>query len=285
MGNPNWPGLRTLHVLVKRAGGLFIWAATAYRYISRGKAFANERLQAVLAGVNEASSPTQSLDSIYLTVLDNVASDYHRAEEQSELTSALYDVLKTIAIMAAPVDRRSLAHLAETSCDSANKALVGLHSIIAIPDDISKPMRLHHASFREFIMDPSRCNDPRFSVDGKWQHKILAERCVRLMAERLRQDICHLRAPDVHISQLDRSVVKQWLSPSVEYACRYWLHHAQQADEMFDDLSGISRFLHKHLLHWLEALSLLRRPLEAIHVLGSLELLTVSRLSGYRGQC
>ncbi len=93
LGNPNWPGRRTLNLLVKRAGGLFIWAATAYRYISCGKAFANERLQDVLSGVHGASAPTQSLDNIFLTVLDNVACDYHRAEEQSELTSALYNVL------------------------------------------------------------------------------------------------------------------------------------------------------------------------------------------------
>ncbi len=178
--------------------------------------------------------------------------------------------------MAAPVDRRSLAHLAEISYDSANKALVSLHSIVAIPDNITMPIQLHHASFCEFIMDLSRCNDPRFSVDRKWQHKILAGRCVQLVTEHLRQDICDLRAPGVEVARLDRSVVKRLLSPSVEYACRFWLPHVEQADEMFDDLSSISMFLHRHLLHWFEALSLLRRSPEAVHVLGCLEMLTVS---------
>jgi hypothetical protein len=42
------------------------------------------------------------------------------------------------------------------------------------------------------------------------------------------------------------------------------------------DLGSISDFLYVHLLHWLEALSLLRKLPEAVHGLRDLELLTVS---------
>jgi hypothetical protein len=51
----DWPRMEALDELVVRADGLFIWAATAYRYISQGGAFANDRLQELLRGVSTVS--------------------------------------------------------------------------------------------------------------------------------------------------------------------------------------------------------------------------------------
>jgi hypothetical protein len=211
-----------------------------------------------------------------MTVLDKVLRQTYREQEQVELRTALYAVLKTMVVLVAPVNRRCLSVLAETSVDSVNKALLSLHSILAIPDDIRAPIRLHHASFRDFIVDPRRCSDVRFSVDSKCQHKALAERCLRLMAEHLRQDICEMRAPGIHVSQIDVRTIERQLSQSLEYACCFWAHHVKQANELFHDLRDISDFLYMHLLHWLEALSLLGRAPEAVHVLSALELLMVS---------
>ncbi len=182
----DWPSAKTLEELVTRAVSLFIWAATAYRFISRGKAFANDRLQDVLREVNDASTPQKSLDGIYMAVLDKAVNDDLSQQEQSELCAALHAVLGTIVVLAALINRRSLSHLAVISFDPVNKALLGLPSIIAIPDDIAQPLRLHHASFRDFITDVGQCSDVRFLVNGQWQHKLLAQRCLRLMSQHLR---------------------------------------------------------------------------------------------------
>lgn len=72
---------------MKRAGGFFLWAATASRFISRGNAFANDQLQEVLSGVTDTSAPKESLDSIYLTVPDKVVSEDSREQERMELLS------------------------------------------------------------------------------------------------------------------------------------------------------------------------------------------------------
>jgi hypothetical protein len=106
-------------------------------------------------------------------------------------------------LLAASVDRLSLSHLAGISYDMVNRLLIGLLVILALTDDNSQPIRLPHASFRNFIIDPSRCSDARFSVDGEWQHKVLAERCLHLMAEHLCKGMCYARAPGIRVSQID----------------------------------------------------------------------------------
>jgi hypothetical protein len=217
------------------------------------------------------------LDRIYLTVLGRaVSSSAFRDQEEAELRSAIYTVLATISVLAAPLDAHSLSQILARTSDKVNKALYGLHSILDIPADPRRPIRLHHASFRDFIVDPSRCDDLRFTVDEKQQHVLLAEHCLRHMGEHLRKDICGLRAPGILLYQIDRCQIERCLTPSLQYACCYWGHHIEQACEMFWNFDSILTFLHQHLLHWLETLSLLGRLHEAVHVLRSLEQHTVS---------
>jgi hypothetical protein len=275
MLGPCWPSQETIDRLVNQAGGLFIWAVTAYRYISRGGVFANDRLLEVLGGANDESAPQACLDRIYLTVLCKAVDGNYREREKRELHASLHTVLATIAVLAAPLDRHSLSEISATTTDVVNRALPGLQSIIHIPEEPQDPVRLHHASFRDFIVDPSRCNDARFSVHQQLQHETLAGNCLRLMSQHLREDICGLQAPGIRISQIDRRKIDASLRPALQYACRHWGHHVQQAAEHWAGPRAILTFLHEHLLHWLEALSLIGELAEAVHVLSGLEQLEV----------
>ncbi len=279
--DPHWPNPETLNQLVKHAGGLFIWASTAYRYIYRGGAFANDRLRDILSGTNDQSTPDRSLDHIYLTVLDKAVGRTLTQREKAELSVAIHALLATVAVMAAPLDEISLSNLAGTTSDAMNKAFHGLYSILNIPDKPSLSIRLLHSSFRDFVVDPYRCVDVRFSVNKEDQHRILAERCLDLMVRHLCNDICGLRAPGIRLSQIDRDHVQRSLSPSLQYACCYWCYHIQQAGEAFLSWGRVLAFLNEHLLHWLESLSLLERLQEAVHVLQRVELHTVSIVSHY----
>lgn len=69
---------------------------------------------------------------------------------------------------------------------------VDLHSILDIPKDPSCQIRLHHPSFRDFLLDERKCSDAHFLVDEKKAQGVLADRCIRLMADPtngLREDI------------------------------------------------------------------------------------------------
>ena len=46
-----------------------------------------------------------------------------------------------------------------------DQTLNHFHAILAILEDQTRPLRLHHPSFRNFLLDKDRCNDPSFWVD------------------------------------------------------------------------------------------------------------------------
>jgi hypothetical protein len=80
---PDWPGADALQQLVMRDGGLFIWAATAYRFIcAEGGLLAKDRLDEVLSGVFDELVPETSLDRIYRMVLTKAVSGNQRERER-----------------------------------------------------------------------------------------------------------------------------------------------------------------------------------------------------------
>jgi hypothetical protein len=121
--NPDWPSDEVVDRLVKLAGGLFIWAATAYRFIMSGEAFASHRLQQILSGASVESVPQQSLDRIYLTVLDKAVRRIYQKPKRLQLHSALHSVLAVIAVSAASLNINSLTLFAAISSEETKKAL------------------------------------------------------------------------------------------------------------------------------------------------------------------
>ncbi len=100
------------------------------------------------------------------------------------------------------------------------------------------------------------------------------------MIEHLRKDICAAQAPGIRVSEIDQSEIERRLSPALQYACCYWADHVRQAEDLIRALGNLSNFLHNHLLHWLEALSLMRKTTEAARALEIFEPLTVSQQVG-----
>jgi hypothetical protein len=81
----DWPGKVVLRQLVLYACGLFIWAATACRFIREGSRFARKRLDTILKGSSSAiTAPEKHLNEIYLAVLKHsISLDY--SEEEKEM--------------------------------------------------------------------------------------------------------------------------------------------------------------------------------------------------------
>ena len=91
------------------------------------------------------------------------------------------------------------------------------------------------------------------------------------MSSKLKKDICNLHLPVALASEVDDNQIEQFISEELQYACSCWVQHFQESNILLLDNGNVHLFLLKHLLFWLEALSLLRKISEGISALISLE--------------
>jgi len=258
--------------LVQNASGLFIWAATACRFIREGKRFVAKRLATILDGSSSSvSAPEKHLNKIYITVLQNSIYPDYTHEEKDDLYMMLRHILGSIVVLFSPLSADSLGTLLHVAKKDVDQTLVDLHAIMDIPKDQTRPLRLHHPSFRDFLLDKERCTDSNLRVNEKQAHRELADSCIRLMSEKLRRDICGLPSPGALATEVQQERIKQCLPAELQYACLYWVQHIQKSDTRLQDDGEVHVFLQKHLLHWLEALSLLRKISDGILALISLD--------------
>jgi hypothetical protein len=138
------------------------------------------------------------------------------------------------------------------------------------------------ANHERLDFDMLGSSDPNFWVDEKQTHKKLAENCIKLMSASLKEDICDVGIPGTLVVDIDRNRIGQYLSEEVQYACLHWIQHLQNSGTQLRDNDNIHKFLQKHLLHWLEALSWMQKMLEGIRAIIAFESFTAVRIWRYR---
>ncbi|KAF2471639.1 purine and uridine phosphorylase [Lindgomyces ingoldianus] len=273
----SWPGEEVITSLVQIASGLFIWAATACRFIHEGRKFAPKRLNTILTGRGgDVTAPEKYLDQIYITVLKHSISPDYTSEEKEEVYCMLRRVLGSTALLFSPLSACALKRLLNVTED-IYQTLDDLHSVLDVPKSGNQPLRLHHPSFRDFLLNHNRCEDQNFWVDETQTHQTLASNCIRLMSTSLKENICGLNSPGIRATEVDSSRVQQCLPPELQYACLYWIQHFQRSRVQFRDNDPVHQFLKQHLLHWFEALGWMGKISEGIHAIASLELMIVAR--------
>jgi hypothetical protein len=107
----DWPGEPVIQRLVEKANGLFIWAATACRFIREGRQFARQRLLTILESSTSVTAPEEHPNEIYLTVLKTAVSPSYTEQEQKYVYGMLGTVLGTIAVLSSPISIGSLSKL------------------------------------------------------------------------------------------------------------------------------------------------------------------------------
>lgn len=270
----NWPGEEAIRHLVRKAAGLFIWAATACRFINEGGDLCGpDRILDILQGDSSDTEPEEELNKIYTKVLENSISSSLKQREKDKVYQILREALGAIVILYSPLPALSLARLLDRLEENICRVLRGLHSILDVPNDSNRPIRLHHPSLRDFLLSSQRCHDVHFSVDEKKAHEALANHCMRLMSEKLQKDICGLGDPGAKVAQVLREKIACCLPAELQYACRYWIDHLQQSKYQLYDNGIVHRFLQEHLLHWVEALSWIEQTSEGIRAIVSLEIM------------
>ena len=143
-GGPlKWPSESDLNELVEKSEGLFVYAATAVRYI-RGKGYPQTLLEDVLELHN-------GLDPLYAQVIE-VAKEWKYFDA----------VMGAIMYLQYPLGADSLSAVL-VNVDKClegpviRSALNGCHSILVIPGN-NEVIESYHASLRDFLTNKSRSN-------------------------------------------------------------------------------------------------------------------------------
>ena len=263
----DWPGAGILERLVKKAEGLFIYAATVCRFIDNDDMHPTESLNYVLEVSPEDPLPLSHLDNIYKQVLKRSVDADYSEKIKLQLSERFRLIIGSIAVLSDSLSAAALAKLLDVSLEKdVNLTLGRLRSVLSGGSRI----RLLHTSFRDFLLDQRRCSDPQFQVNEKKIHADLANRCLKLLYH-LEKDMCDLQLPGTLASEVQKSKVEEDISLDLQYACRYWVDHLKRSDICLHDNGNVHSFLQKHFLHWLEALSLMGKTSEGVLAITSLE--------------
>ncbi|KAI1663534.1 G-beta repeat [Pyrenophora tritici-repentis] len=269
MLSAGWPTQNQIQALVELSVPLFIYAATVCRYIGADFSDPEEYLNNVVHNPKFILSP---LDQLYYLVLKQLLIGKEERDKEPWL-QAFRELVGSIVILESPLSIVSLARLLQVPQAQVQHRLKGLHSVLSIPSKEDAPVRLLHLSFREFLVNPQKQGKSLFWVDEKSTHQKLASRCLELMSgsSGLRQDMCGLSGPGVLRDEIDEQTVAGSLSPDLQYACRYWVDHLKQGGQGMADGDATHLFLQKHLLQWLEAMSLMGESSRCVYLLDSIQ--------------
>ncbi|KAH6872031.1 WD40-repeat-containing domain protein [Coprinopsis sp. MPI-PUGE-AT-0042] len=242
--------------LVQMAGKLFIVASTAINFILDPIRLAPAKQMAQLLDVKAgAGLAGSSMDGLYIQVLRAAV-----PEPVGDWFEHYQAIVGSIVVAADVLPVQSLASLLGTGPNDIVRALSHLHSLIA-PTRDSDAFHIHHKSFTDLVTDKSRCAiDSRFFIQASACHFHLAQNCLRIMIQMLKQNICELPRSnwDIAFSKLPSST-KNRIPPELAYACAYWTLHIREGLPHLighDDLIGqLKTFVNQHLLSWLEVLA------------------------------
>ena len=267
----SWPGTNKIELLCQKACGLFIYASTACRFIGDPSWDPEENLSIVLQDDYVGQSPTGDLDDMYTKILMRSITPGSRDEQRQ--SAQFRQIVGSIVVLFDSLPTVPLCRLLGIREEVVRLRLRCLHSVLDIPTGQEGLIRLIHPSFRDFLLSKDRCLDPRFWVAEETAHKDLFVSCLNLLSNELKRDICNLRHPGTLASEVGSDVVESCIPLDVQYACRNWVYHLRQSNTVLCDNDQIHRFLQHHFLHWLEALSVIGKMSDSIHLIRTLEAL------------
>ncbi|CEN60827.1 hypothetical protein ASPCAL03259 [Aspergillus calidoustus] len=260
----DWPGDKAIQELVRISVPLFISAATVCRYIENSKLEPKLRLAELL---KDQAKYVSRMDKTYLPILTRLLDDQESDElEQQQLLQEFQAIVGVIILLAAPLSINALSLFLGIGADQISNQLDTFRSVLSVPGGRDQPVRIHHLSFREFLVQ----SKTKFLVDEPKTHRDIAKHCLKTMRTYLQKDVCKLESPGTRKADISSENIRPYLPPELQYACRYWIHHLKESRGVSSEIDDVRLFLQKHFLHWVEAMSLLGLISE---VVGMLDLL------------
>ena len=255
-----WPTKEHIDILCSRAAGLFVYAAATVRFLDSSIHLPQDQLDEILKvpgsttheGKTRLDSET-TLDSLYRSILQTAFS-----EEDPGVDSKVRAVIGTVIMVVNPLAPPAIAELIGLKPEEVKLYLGLVQSLLPLGEDPNQPVKPFHKSFPDFITDPARCN-ARFLVCPRRLHLELGVKCLRLMIDKLEQNLLSLPeyALNSEVEDLQARIDGR-ISTALQYACRSWYNHVAEIKEDVADVTPHLRlFLEKKFLGWLEVLGVL----------------------------
>ncbi|KAJ1307664.1 hypothetical protein OPQ81_001757 [Rhizoctonia solani] len=260
------PSEEDISRLVKKAGMLFIYAATAARFIGYDNFQSHpvERLSVILGKVRSEGDGTESrddgeneeIDQLYTTILRAALDDPRRLRVERD---RMRQVLHVVICAREPLNIAGLSVLLKVnSVEDVRTALRPLWSVLHVTGEGELAVvTTLHASFPDFMFDANRSKT--YYCDSKGQNRKLADQCFDCIARTQAEfNICGLESshlPDESIPGIKGRVEKA-ISSELFYACRYWADHVEAGKCAASLTKRLFEFLSTRLLLWMEVLNL-----------------------------
>jgi len=270
----DWPTVKQVDLLCERAAGLFVYAMASVKFINHRNNDPKEQLDRLLQVPKETVyegktkfNPTTTLDLLYLSILQEAFGDDYPEDDHK-----IRSVLGAVTLAANPLSPSTVATLLGFGTKGVFLRLSSVHLLLILQEDMDFPVRPFHKSFPDFIIDPTRCINPRFCVFPPTHQSELLIGCLKLMSQKLEKNMCKL--PDAITNSEVGDLwerVEQYINHDLQYACRSWHKHLIGAHEMLAYRAKITPVLHQFLeekfLFWLEVLSVLSATGDAVDAL------------------
>ena len=266
-----WPCDQDLTTLTKKSSGLFIFASTLARFIGSEHHEPDERLHLIItqsdSTVHEGGA---GIDPLYTHVLEHAFSGI----KETAVFTNLRRVLGTVVLAFNPLSREQIAKILDISTRLITTNLRHLHSVLLIPNEDSKEIRIFHKSFPDFLQDPNRCCDPKFLIDASTHHGDMALGCLELL-KKLKPNPCNL--PDFVMNR-DVPNLPELLEDKVggamRYACGYWAMHVRYSPTTGNYplrlITSATEFFEANTIQWIEVMSLEDQLESVIHSINNL---------------
>ena len=266
-----WPCDKDLTTLTKKSSGLFIFASTLARFIESEHHVPDKRLQLIITTPESTVHEGRAgIDPLYTQVLRHAFSNV----EDDTVFVGLRRVLGAVVLAFNPLPRRQVAEILDIEPSVIAATLRHPHSVLLVPHEDSKEIRIFHKSFPDFLQDPDRCSDPRFFISSPVYHAEMALGCLELL-KKLKRNPCDL--PDFVMNRDVPDIsdlLEDKIGRATRYACAYWAMHVRFSptddDHVARLVTSAIEFLEEKALPWIEVMSLEKRVEDVIHNINNL---------------
>ncbi|KIM73744.1 hypothetical protein PILCRDRAFT_719267 [Piloderma croceum F 1598] len=238
---PDWPGDASVRALGQRAAGLFAWASTACHFID---GYDPQHCLGILLQGTPCSKAESALDTLYRTALQSID-----LWDDGEFCADFHLIMGTILVAKDPLSHNAIDALLSPKRPSRH-IISRLRCVLSWSD--TEPIRILHPSFAEFLSDHLRCGSDSWYINTLFHNRSFAIQCLNYLEATLRRNCRDLK--------LSLAPVNEVLLEATSYACATWMDHVIDIREEEETVANIlEKFLFRHLLHWIEGMSILKK--------------------------